>query len=69
MHNYFFSAANGTGGDTRIPRSFLSFGPDHGDLTAPVNDDGNTDEIILETDVIIFGSRHNRLYVSEHDMM
>ena len=65
----FISTANDTGGDTRIPRSFLPFGSDHGDLTAPIFDDGNTDEIILGTDVVIFGSRHNRLYVSEHDMM
>jgi hypothetical protein len=63
-----FSTANGSGGDARIPQSFLPFGSDHGDLTAPVVDDGSTDEIILGTDVVIFGSRHNRLYVSEHDI-
>ena len=50
--------------DRQIPQSFLPFGSDHGDLTAPVFDDGNTGEIILGTDVVIFGSRHNRLYVS-----
>ena len=58
-----------TVGDRQIPQSFLPFGPDHGDLTAPVFDDGNTSEIILGTDVVIFGSRHNRVYVSEHDMI
>ena len=58
-----------TVGDRQIPQSFLPFGSDHGDLTVPVDDDGSTDEIILGTDVVIFGSRHNRLYVSEHDMI
>ena len=53
--------------DRQIPQSFLPFGPDHGDLTAPVVDDGSTDEIILGTDVVIFGSRHNRLYVSHNN--
>ena len=64
---FFFSTANIS--DRQIPQSFLPFGSDHGDLTAPVFDDGSTGEIILGTDVVIFGSRHNRLYVSEHDTM
>jgi hypothetical protein len=68
-NSIIFSTANGSGGDTRIPQSFLPFGSNHGDLTAPVHDDGSTDEITLGTDVIIFGSRHNRLYVSQHDMI
>ena len=55
--------------DRQIPQSFLPFGPDQGDLTVPVNDDGSTNGILLGTDVIIFGSRHNQLYVSKHDMM
>ena len=65
----FFSTANDSGGGIQIPRSFLPFGPDHGDLTVPISDDGYTDEISLGTDVVIFGSSHNRLYVSQYDVM
>ena len=36
-------------------------------MTVPVVDDGSTDEIILGTDIVIFGSRHNRLYVSHNN--
>ena len=60
------STANDSGGDLQ---SFLPFGPDREDLTVPSNDDGTTDEIILRTDVVFFGSSYNRLYVSQHDMM
>ena len=44
--------------------SFLPFGPAHGDLTAPRVDDGTSQAIQLTTDIVIFGSRRNRLYVS-----
>ena len=63
----FCTANDSDSGRGQIPRSFLPFGPDFGDLTVPTSDDGTTDEIILATDVVIFGSSHNRLYVSQHD--
>ena len=65
--SFVFSTANDSGGDAQIPQSFLPFGPDHGDLTVPTTDDGATDEISLEADVVILGSSHNRLYVSCDD--
>ena len=58
---------NDSGDDIQIPPSFLPFGPDHEDLTVPTTDDGTTDEIGLEIDIIIFGSSHNRLYVGHND--
>ena len=61
----FLSTVN----DIQIPRSFLPFGPDREDLTVPTSDDGTTDEIILRTNVVIFGSSHNRLYVSQQGTM
>ena len=65
---YFFKfIAICTENRTGIPLSFLPFGYDHGDLTAPSVDDGNTDEIVLGTDIVIFGSRHNHLYVSHNN--
>ena len=43
---------------------FLPFGSARGDSTVPTSDDGSTIEIRLGTDIVIFGSRQNRLYVS-----
>ena len=43
---------------------FLPFGSAHGDSRAPTSDDSSTGEIRLGTDIVIFGSRQNRLYVS-----
>ena len=50
--------------DDDVPRGFLPFGSAHGDSRVPTSDDGSTGEIYLETDIIFFGSRQNRLYVS-----
>ena len=47
-----------------IPTGFLPFGSAHGDSTVPTRDDDSTEEIQLGTDIVIFGSRQNRLYVS-----
>ena len=47
-----------------VPDGFLPFGPVHGDSIGPRSDDESSEEIRLDTDVIIFGSNHNRLYVS-----
>ena len=44
---------------------FLPFGPAHGDSTVPTLDDGSTGGIQLGTDIGIFGSHQNRLYVSK----
>ena len=46
------------------PAGFLPFGSAHGDTRVPTSDDGSTSEIRLGTDIVIFGSRQNRLYVS-----
>ena len=46
------------------PTNFLPFGPAHGDSTVPTLDDGSTGGIQLGTDIVIFGSHQNRLYVS-----
>lgn len=46
-----------------IPEGFLPFGPAY-DSPVPTQDDGSSMEIQLVTDVVIFGSRQNRLYVS-----
>ena len=47
-----------------IPEGFLPFGPVYGDSAIRDIDDGSSDVINLGTDVIIFGTRNNRLYVS-----
>ena len=47
-----------------IPTDFLPFGRAHGDSTVPIMDDGSTGGIQLGTDIVIFGSHQNRLYVS-----
>ena len=47
-----------------IPENFLPFGPTYGDTVVPHVDDGSSEEIRLDPDVIIFGTRNNRLYVS-----
>ena len=52
------------GNDTTIiPAGFLPFGFAHGDSRGPTSDDGFIGAIQLATDVVIFGSRQNRLYV------
>ena len=48
---------------TIIPAGFLPFGFAHGDSRGPTSDDGFIGAIQLATDVVIFGSRQNRLYV------
>ena len=57
--NYFLDNAT-----VIIPTGFLPFGSAYGDSTVPTSDDGSTEEIQLGTDIVIFGSRQNRLYVS-----
>ena len=47
-----------------IPTGFLPFGSAHGDSTVPTSESGSTEEIQLGTDIVIFGSRQYRLYVS-----
>ena len=47
-----------------IPDGFLPFGLLNGDTAITRVDDGSTEEVQLGTDVIIFGSRNSRLYVS-----
>ena len=47
-----------------IPENFLPFGPMYGDTIIPPVDDGSSEEIQLGYDVIIFGTRNDRLYVS-----
>ena len=47
-----------------VSASFLPFGPAHGDSRVPIALDGSTAAILLGTDIVIFGSRRNRLYVS-----
>ena len=47
-----------------ISIDFLPFGTAHGDTRVPIIDDGSTGGIQLGTDVLIFGARQNRLYVS-----
>ena len=52
------------GNDTTIiPASFLPFGFAHEDSRGPTSDDDFIGAIQLATDVVIFGSRQNRLYV------
>ena len=48
---------------------FLPYGPDHGDSTLRKSDDGSSEEIGLQTNALIFGSSHNRLYVSHYDVI
>ena len=69
LFSFFYCTVNDSRSGGQIPRNFLPFGPDRGDSIVPTRDDGATDEIILGTNVIIFGSSHNRLYVSQHDAM
>ena len=47
-----------------IPANFLPFGTAHGDSRVPTALVGSTEAIPLGTDVVIFGSHHNTLYVS-----
>ena len=47
-----------------IPDNLLPFGPAHGDSVVPRVDDGSSEEIRVETDVVIFGLHQNCLYVS-----
>ena len=48
----------------RILGDFLPFGPAHGDSRVRTVNDGSSEEIHVGTDIVIFGSRQNRLYVS-----
>ena len=43
---------------------FLPFGPAYGDSRVRTVDDGSSEEIQVGIDIVIFGSRQNRLYVS-----
>ena len=52
------------GNEMILPTGFLPFGSAFGDSRVPTSDDGSTREIRLGTDIVIFGSRQNRLYVS-----
>ena len=57
-------ASSTVGNDTAITQSdFLPFGFAHGDSRGPTTDDGFIGAIQLATDVVIFGSRQNRVYV------
>lgn len=47
-----------------IPDYFIPFGFAHGDSTVPRTDDGSSEVIVLNTDIVLFGSNHRRLYVS-----
>lgn len=47
-----------------IGGGFLPFGLVPGDAVSPTNNDWSSEEIRLGTDVVIFGSHQNRLYVS-----
>ena len=53
-------------GPVVIPDGFLPFGSVYGDFVVRRDDDVSTEEIALGVDVVIFGSRQNRLYVSLH---
>ena len=48
----------------QILDGFLPFGVAHGDSVVPSVDDGFSEVIIVDTDVVMFGSRYRRLYVS-----
>ena len=50
------------GNDTR-PDVFV-FGPEVGDETLPIVDDGSSPEIVLNTSFVFFGYNYTRLYVS-----
>lgn len=43
---------------------FLPFGIKYGDVTLTDVDDGSSEEIVLATDAVIFGSIQDRLFVS-----
>ena len=43
---------------------FIPFGMEHGDRRLPRVDDESSDEIVLSTEVVIFGSTQDRLFVS-----
>ena len=59
--NYITSTGNET---VAIPEGFLPFGPMYGDAVILHVDDGSSEAIKLGTDIVIFGSRSNTLYVS-----
>lgn len=61
IHSCNYFAENAT---IIIPSGFLPFGFTYGDFRVPTSLDGSTEGIQLETDIVIFGSRQNRLYVS-----
>ena len=64
-----FVPTTGPPGPIVIPDGFLPFGTDFGDSLAPREDDGSSEAVRLTTDVIIFGSRQNRLYVSTNGLI
>ena len=47
-----------------VPDNFLPFGPLYGDAVVPIIDDDSSEGIRLVSDVVIFGTVGNRLYVS-----
>ena len=59
-------SGGGSGGS--IPDSFLPFGTDYGDSFVPRTDDGNSEAVPLRENVVIFGSSHNILYVSNEQV-
>ena len=57
--------ANSTGSNNSIPRpdGFLSFGPSAGDSMLPKILE-SSEEVALNPDIVFFGSKYNKLYVS-----
>ena len=47
-----------------VPSHFYNFGPDVGDTTAPVNDDGSTGRIQIQTVFPFYNHVHGNLFVS-----
>ena len=61
MNDHYFRLTP-PGNDTR-PDVF-AFGPEVGDETLPIVDDGSSPEIVLNTSFVFFGYNYTRLYVS-----
>ena len=49
---------------TSVPAHFYPFGPDFGDGTVPVNDDGGSGELSISIPFPYFDNLHSSLYVS-----
>ena len=47
-----------------VPDTFLPFGIKYGDTPVPRRNDGDSNRILLSTDVWLFGYRQRSLYVS-----